>query len=283
MKKILMCALALSQWSWAECVGLRDSSLTVAILPIKDRMGISPALLEGMPDMIATELVQNTRVKVVERSQVNNALEAQKIEGKNLSEKERSAMAKWLGAKSFFMGSLTPLGNEIRLDLRLVSAQSGELLCASSATSTRGDVQNLVHQAMIPMQMEAQVTQEMISVPQKPMAQLNVQFKIVNSLFNESPIPVQKMRFYLDHELIGEGPILNKINQDVDLGNYSLPYGSHQLQIQVGSVDAKGNWKRALKDQPEELSLFVNSKNNSQVYCTEIVYDQGLRYKCSAN
>lgn len=285
MKRFIFASLLISQ-SWALCPALKESSLTVAILPIKDRLGINSALLEGMPDMMATELVQSSKVRVVERSQVTNALEAQKLEGKNLSESERTAMGKWLGAKAFLMGSLTPLGSDLRLDLRLVSTQSGELLCASSATANNADLSNLTHLAMKDLWQGAELKQANTQItvsapPSTPQATFKVQFKIVNSLFNETPIPVQKLRFYIDQNFIGESRNLNRINQEIDLGEYPIAYGSHLLRIQVGSVDNKGNWKNSLQDQPDEISLYVNNKINASVQCTEIFYDQKIQYKCS--
>lgn len=286
MKKTLIIGTLCYGLSWSSCKALQDSSLTLAILPIKDRMGLSQAILEGMPDMIATELVQNTRARVVERSQVTNALQAQKIEGQNLGADERAKMAKWLGAKSFFMGSLTPIGNQLRLDLRLVNAQSGELLCASSATAGRTEVDSLLRIALNELTQDqsnliaspVQVQAPDVNLPR--MGTLRLRFKIINSFFNEAPIPIQKAQVIIDGKNYGESKLLNKVNQEVEIGQIPIPMGNQVVELRMGSVDKSGHWKKPLADQPPSFRVFSSEKTDAEIYCTEVISDQGIEYKC---
>jgi hypothetical protein len=77
----------------------------------------------------------------VERVQIDKAMQHFSIEKGGLIDEEKAIkVGQWVGAKWILLGSLTTVGNDARLDGRVIDVASGTMLKAASA---RGKVDNL--------------------------------------------------------------------------------------------------------------------------------------------
>jgi TolB-like protein len=285
LSSALMWGASLSQ---AACPQLSDSNLSIALYPVQDRIGLNRELAQGLPDIISTGLVRLGQAKVLERSQLRTGGEAVKFESDNLTVEERKRMAKWTGASTFLLSSLTPLGNQVRIDLRLVEANSGEVLCATSST---GETHKIIQNLELALQnwskesktspVPTESAPEIVLAP-KPTFNFVYTLKIANSILNERAIPVQKVRLMVNGQLWAESKAITKINEDVVMINTSLPSGNAKLEVVHGMVDRKGNWYTTLTEQPK-IDIASHAQPNATLAyrCLQIVSDQAIQYRCN--
>jgi hypothetical protein len=288
---ILGLASLIPQKTYALCPQLADTSLTVAVMKFQNRASIDPNLVHSLPDMISTGLVQQSQARIVERSQVGSAAEALKVEASNLSPVQRAEMARWTGAQSLLLGTLTPLGRRTRLDLRLVDIKSGEVMCASASSADPYEVDSLISRALWNLRAFEMQTPKNANLTPSPetatgsnkdtdSSEVIVQFKVVNSLFNESPIPVQRLRVWEQQQLLAESEAFGKLNTDLQVLRFKLPPGTHLLRLELGAVNAKRQWKQSLDDQPEWMSLQIPPKQSSRIECLQIFSESQVQYRC---
>src|SRR3954454_17002357 len=84
------------------------------------------SLVDGLADMLATNLAESKDLKVVERAQIKSAMDALKIDNSVAIDQATAAkIGGWLGATHVVVGTLAQLGDRLRLDSRVVSLQAG--------------------------------------------------------------------------------------------------------------------------------------------------------------
>lgn len=127
---------------------------SVAVLGLKNASGRSEAawLSTGLTEMLTTELGAGEKVRTVSEENVSRAkLDLSLPDADSLAQDTLGRLRKMLGADFVILGSYTALGKEsggqIRLDLRLQDARSGETLGAFSATGTETQLFDLVSRA----------------------------------------------------------------------------------------------------------------------------------------
>lgn len=281
MKKIISPILTLTLAfgfftnSLANCNILKDTTGTLAILEIQDKTNSNFNISSVFEDIIITNMVKNSSIQIVERSQVQMALKATKFETSGLTQDSRVKIGEWLGAKTFLMGSLSKLLGEYRLDLRLIDVESGGVLCAGSSSGKV--LVKLPDEATQNLSQKTQIKQEIAS---NKKGRLNFNVKVVNSLFNERPIPFQKVKIVDNNKVIATTSTINQLNETFKISNIKLNEGLHTLKIIFGSVDEKGNWIDSHDKQPEQISLFVEKDQEINYKCKQIFDDLTINYKC---
>jgi TolB-like protein len=247
----------------------------LAILEIQDKTQSNYNISGVFEDIIITNMVKNSNIQIVERSQVQMALKATKFETSGLTQDSRIQIGEWLGAETFLMGSLSKLLGEYRLDLRLIDVESGSVLCAGSSS---GKV--LVK---LPDQATENLSQKALT-KEKPKKQgkgtVNLSVKVVSSLFNERPIPFQKIKIIDNNKLIATTTTLNQLNQYFRFPNNQLSEGLHIIKLIFGIVDEKGNWLESQEKQPEQITLFIKKDQEINYKCKQIFDDLYISYKC---
>lgn len=122
--------------------GQTSSVTTLAILPFDNNSLTEPEhyapLSNGLPAMMITDLNSaQTLLKVIERDKIRSILE--EIDFHQTGSVDRETMiraGKLLGAQSIAFGSFMVMGDQVRIDARLVKTETGEVLMAESTTGS---------------------------------------------------------------------------------------------------------------------------------------------------
>jgi TolB-like protein len=294
-RRIALSALFLSgiaTGSWAACPQMGDSNWTVAVLKFQTNGALEPMIAQSLPEMLSTGLVQQSRARVVERSQVGQASQALKIEQLSLNAKQRLEMGQWLGAKGLILGNVVQLGRRLRLDVRLVDVQSGEMICAASTSGESQSIEGLLGNILVqmrPTELNLGRAEDVLMLPSQPQSAslspadsgiFELRVKSVNSLFNEKPIPVQKVRVWVNDSLVAETEAFGQINTEMRVLQIKRPTGTNLLRFEFGSVNAKRQWNRALLDQPGPRNVLISKDRTANIRCLQVFSESEVRYQC---
>ncbi|WP_462325228.1 CsgG/HfaB family protein [Desulfoplanes sp.] len=118
---------------------------TLAILPFENNSITSPQtytpLSNGLAAMLAGDLQQNNNaVKIVERAKIAALLKEIAL-GQTGSIDTATAVkaGRMLGAQSIGIGAFTVLGNQVRMDCRIIKVETSEIVMAESITGSSND------------------------------------------------------------------------------------------------------------------------------------------------
>jgi TolB-like protein len=163
---------------------LQAQSYRVAIMPFKqfNMQGDYATFVESLPEMLSTNLAMSDGITVVERSQIDKAIENHEIEQTDLFNPATVAkIGKWLGASHIVLGSVTAIGDQVRIDLRIVDANYGEVVKTAKVNGTLGQLFDLVD--VISENILKNLTGERLSISAKQNTYLDKCFTL------EAPIP----------------------------------------------------------------------------------------------
>ena len=114
--------LVLSCASWAS------AQTRVAVMPFRG-IAVSQAdspLVDGLADMLATNLAESQGIQVLERTQIKGALDALKVDASVIIDRATAVkIGSWLGATHVIVGTVAALGEQVRMDSRVVSLTAG--------------------------------------------------------------------------------------------------------------------------------------------------------------
>lgn len=127
------------------------NKLRIAILDLKAGVGRNSSQINGLEDMLTNELFKSGYFTIVERSRVNQVLQANDLYGKNLTEAQYKILAEKLEVDAVLVGTINYIVRDVdnasdgsskidigeyNVDLRLISV-TGELL-SSAAIHAKG-------------------------------------------------------------------------------------------------------------------------------------------------
>lgn len=256
----------------------------LAVLSIENTTGSYQSFVDGMPDMIVTELVNQTDEVLVERTKVVQAMNELKLQATGLALEGNRKLGQWIGAEKVLLGSLNRFGAGIRLDLRLIDVGTGQILAASSSQSVMGNQPNeLLKDALdhlilhlrrkpSPIALEAPpvpvLTRKVVDVPPRmegagvkktDSGSLKIKYRTTLSLLTEQTVPFQVVRIYVDGKWAADSPLINAIDQDFLLFEGKLPEGNHELRMEHWIADAKGKRGKLLSSQPQANAIFLGA------------------------
>ncbi|MDQ3001039.1 MAG: CsgG/HfaB family protein [Fibrobacterota bacterium] len=250
----------------------------LAVMDILNNTGELSSFVEGMPDMLITELMESGTIKLVERTKVQTAMKALKLETSGLTQERNLELGKWLGVDGILFGAFNRVGDKYRLDVRAIDVQTGKINVAASATCGKQNVLDIIpdigRQLRIKLdnaslgRTPAQAAAQIPAAPSKPAVDsvpLEIRYKMMVSLFSEDAIPHQRVRVYLDNELLGVSKVVDGLNRYFVLYKGSIPAGAHTLALVHGSVDKQGRWVRELGNQPDPYPFNVRKDDRAAV------------------
>ncbi|MBA4358925.1 MAG: hypothetical protein C0405_14490 [Desulfovibrio sp.] len=134
-------------------VQAQDSAVTtLAVLPfennaVTDHKSYDP-LSQGLAAMLITDLkLAGTSLKVIERAQITALLKEIAMGQTGMIDPSTAVQAgKLLGAQAIAFGAFMVLGNDLRLDARIIKVETSECIQASSITGGKGDFMKLERQ-----------------------------------------------------------------------------------------------------------------------------------------
>lgn len=96
--------------------------------------GIHPELAWGLSDMLMTDLSVSKDLRLVERKRLTDVVAELKLSGTAMVDpKTAQKMGKLIGADMVLTGAVTAMAPTLRLDARVVSVETGEVLAAAKA------------------------------------------------------------------------------------------------------------------------------------------------------
>jgi TolB-like protein len=135
-RRSVLCALTLAALtSLSPALRAQDSRPGIAVLPFvnggsygKDKEDFQ-ALEKGLAGMLISELSQNPAARLVERETVQKILDEQNLAKDGAVDAATAAkIGKLVGARYMVMGGFTDFYGKFRVDARLVSVETGEIL-----------------------------------------------------------------------------------------------------------------------------------------------------------
>ncbi len=113
---------------------------TVAVLEFENIGGGEEAepLRKGLRAMMVTDLSGVSMLKIVERARLDDLMKELALsEGKFIDQATAQKLGKGLAAQAVLTGSYTVFGNELRLDVKLVRVETGEIIFAEKTSGPK--------------------------------------------------------------------------------------------------------------------------------------------------
>jgi curli biogenesis system outer membrane secretion channel CsgG len=131
----------------ASCVSkpeLKDRGITVAVWDLDD-LSPSSAVRPHLGEIFSSQIIETLKKKgeytVVERERLLLALEELRLgTTKLVDETTRLKLGKMLGARLMVFGGYQIIGNQIRIDLRMVEVETGKIRKAVQKTTSGTDL-----------------------------------------------------------------------------------------------------------------------------------------------
>jgi TolB-like protein len=149
MRLVSSIAVLLGSSATLAVAQTKDTRPTVAVLYFTNgslqRNADYAALSKGIATILITDLASNTKVRVVEREQLQSVLEEQNLASAGRVDNETAAkIGKILGAKYMLTGGfVVDLADQMRLDVRAVDVETS-LVLSQQAWSVRGKTADLL-------------------------------------------------------------------------------------------------------------------------------------------
>ncbi len=114
---------------------------TIAVIEFSDLQGSVTDFGRFLAEELITRLYSTEKFKVIERQLLNRVISEQKLNLSGMVDpKSAKELGKLLGVDAIVSGTITDRGNTWRVNARLISTQTGELLAVASTTIRKDDV-----------------------------------------------------------------------------------------------------------------------------------------------
>ena len=268
----------------------------LAMMDILNNTGEFASFVDGMPDMLITELMESGEIKLVERTKVQTAMKALKLETSGLTQDRNLELGKWLGVDGILFGAFNRVGDRYRLDVRAIDVQTGKINVSASATCGRANILDMIpdigRQLRVklsgaPIRSAGAAAIGAAGAPIAPAAvppamdscPLEIQYKMMISLLSEASIPHQRVRVYLDNRLLGTSGVVNGLNRYFVVYKGNIPVGEHTLSLVHGTVDKRGRWVRELGNQPDPYTFTVRKDDRPAIRYQMHAHDAWFSFK----
>ncbi len=115
-----------------------DIKQTVAVMDFNDLQGNVTMLGRFVSEELITILFQTRQFKVIERSLLEKALQELKFNTTDLVDTSNAKqLGKVVGADAIVTGTITDLGQSVKINARVIAVESGEIISAASALITK--------------------------------------------------------------------------------------------------------------------------------------------------
>lgn len=145
MKKHLFFVLMLMALSIAATA--QNKKMKIAVMDFKAGVGVNANEVEGLSDMLINTLFETKKFDIVERTQLNEVLKEQKLQGE-LTVQQCVRIGRILGVESVLIGTVNFLAEhknydgsvsgEYNVDIRAVDVESGQIVTTAGAAKSSG-------------------------------------------------------------------------------------------------------------------------------------------------
>jgi TolB-like protein len=117
--------------------------LAILELDFLDRSGRKDPMGRMIAEFLTTAAVDSGRFSIVERSLLEKVLKELELGQSGIIEEGKAReIGRMVGAAAILTGSVSRLGNTMRIDVRLIDVETGKILAAANEI-TDGDLQSL--------------------------------------------------------------------------------------------------------------------------------------------
>lgn len=240
-----------------------DSLHKVAVLYFENHAASEyEGFVRGISDMLMTCLGQADDLMVIERVQIERAMQnfALELSGPIATEKAVE-IGQWLGADAVVLGGFTRFGEAFRIDARLISARTGELLVAQNVRGGEEEMMALVDQ--LGSRLVASLAEKETEV-KGGTGELQVHFMITKTEMGERYIYRHLCKLHVDGKYLGTSPVLEGTEQWATSFAKKLRAGKHEVLVVHGFVK-KGDWDGEMPGQPKVFQVVIEPGQTATV------------------
>ena len=133
--------------SWVNVASALSTKLSVAVWDFDNAsfmdIAASDYLSKALPEMLMSQLAASPQIEVVERIQIREILEEQKLGSSDLADTDtKFKLGKIVGARYMIFGGFMVIGDDARVDVRLVDTETTEVLTAEKFEGKMSDLIN---------------------------------------------------------------------------------------------------------------------------------------------
>lgn len=125
--------------------------MKIAVMDFNPGVGVSEEIVNGLSEMLITSLFETKKFTIIERNQLNRAIEEHGFQKSNISAGEVVQIGKIYGVKYILVGTVNFIvtkrtledvvtemaTGEYNIDVRIISVETGEVVSASGVTQKR--------------------------------------------------------------------------------------------------------------------------------------------------
>jgi len=116
----------------------QEKKTKIAIIEFTDLHGKVPTFGKYVAEELITRMYSTKRFEVVERQMLNKVLEEQKLGLTGLiDESSAAAIGRLLGVQAIATGTITDLGDRVRINARLITTEKAEVFAVASVTALK--------------------------------------------------------------------------------------------------------------------------------------------------
>lgn len=212
------------------------------------------SFVDGMADMLTTGLRQSTRLRVIERAQIETAMRNFNVEMSGPIDSETAVeVGSWLGADAVVIGSFLRFGDIFRIDARMIDAQTGEVTVAESVRGSEEEVMALVDElgGKLVDRFESSTPEQSTGT-----GTIRVVFRSTRAQMGERPAYHHICKLYVDGKFIGLSPPVKKLDEWETLFSRALRGGPHRIEIVHGYLRGK-EWDGQMPLQPRAFDVEI--------------------------
>ncbi len=240
----------------------------IAIVEFTDLYGNVPMFGKYVSEELITRMYTTRRFEVVERQMLNRVLEEQKLGTSGLiDESSAAAIGRMLGVQAIATGTITDLGDRVRINARMITTEKAEVFAVASVTVIKEDYIANMMTAYETTPLTIQRTTEpnsgenVVGISKQTLAQTtvdDVEFEIISA------------RLTNDNKVVIEVLITNKSHSDKEIGicssstiydNFGQEYSTPVRKIGQKSQSSPYSYLTHLfiSNVPTRLSLEFNT------------------------
>jgi TolB-like protein len=122
---------------------ISTQSYKIAVLPFKSSS--NQGITQSIPDMIMTNLGNSKKITIVERVQIDRAIQHFQTEQSELiNDTTAVEIGQWIGVNAIIIGNYVQVGGQFRIDAHVVDVKSGTLINSAKVQGLSYDIFDLV-------------------------------------------------------------------------------------------------------------------------------------------
>lgn len=235
----------------------------VAILDFENyASGLYDSFVRGLADMLMTSLGQGEKLTVIERAQIEKAMENFHVEMSGPIDAEKAVeIGRWLGADAVLLGSFTRFGGQFRIDGRLIQAQTGELIVAEQVRGGEDEVMAMVDTLGSRLLARLGVRN---AAEAGGTGTLRIRFIVTKTEMGERPVYFHICKVYVDGQYRGTTSPVEQAEEWHSIFADEVPAGGHRVEVVHGYV-LEGKWDGEMPDQPRVFKVEVEPEGTATI------------------